>query len=91
MTKLQQLSKEQLKALLLKELYGYSKDWYSRFLKKRSDVAWKEFNKAKTLIKEIEDWQDQSLENFKLLKGGTHTYNDFVSIKKQTQIHEQLK
>ena len=82
MKKLQKMTNEQLRHVLLKDLYGYRQDWYERYLKNHSDTAWKEFSKAKTLIKEIENWEDQSEENWKTLRKGINTYMDFVMITK---------
>ena len=80
--KLQKLSEEKLKSLKLKYLYGYRTDWYDRYQKNLSESAFKEFLKAKKLIKTLEKWEDESDENFMKLRGGTHTYNDFLEISK---------
>jgi len=80
--KLQKLSEEKLKSIKLKYLYGYRTDWYDRYQKNLSESAFKEFLKAKKLIKTIEKWEDESDENFMKLRGGTHTYNDFLEISK---------
>ena len=75
--KLEKLTEEQLKSLKLKYLYGYRTDWYDRYQKNLSESAFKEFLKAKKLIKTFEKWEDLSKDNWMRFRGGTHTYNDF--------------
>ena len=78
--KLEKLSEEKLKSLKLKYLYGYRTDWYDRYQKNLSESAFKEFLKAKSLIKTFEKWEDLSKDNW--MRRGIHTYNDFLEISK---------
>jgi len=81
MTQVKKLSVEQLQELKLKNLYAYREDWYDRYRKTLSDLAYNEFLKAKSLIKTFEKWENSSKENWMKLRGGIHTYNDFLKIK----------
>ena len=80
MSKLEKLSAQDLKSILLKDLYYYRKEWYNRYLQNYSDMAFKEFTKAKTLIKDFENWEDQSDQNRKMVRTGFHTWNDYKMI-----------
>lgn len=80
MSKLEKLSEQALKNVLLKDLYYYRKEWYSRYRQTRSDKDFKEFTKAKTLIKDFENWEDQSDQNRKMVRAGLHTWNDYKKI-----------
>ena len=80
MSKLEKLSAQDLKSILLKDLYYYRKEWYNRYLQSYSDMAFKEFTKAKTLIKDFENWEDQSDQNRTMVRAGLHTWNDYKKI-----------
>ena len=84
MAKLPRFTEDQLKDLKIKQLYAYRTKWHEYFIKSGySERAFAEFLKAKKLIKEIEKWEDNT-KQWTLLRGGLHSYNDFVRIKDES-------